>query len=34
LEEGALLELADHLICQGVAQVVLESTSEYRRPFF
>lgn len=30
----SLLELADHLICQGVQRVVLESTSDYWRPFY
>jgi transposase len=30
----ALLELADHLVCQGIERVVLESTSDYWRPFY
>jgi hypothetical protein len=30
----SLSELADHLICQGVERVVLESTSDYWRGFF
>ena len=30
----SLLELADHLVCQGVERVVLESTSDYWRAFF
>lgn len=30
---GALAELADHLVCQGIERVVLESTSDYWRPF-
>ncbi|HWR47542.1 MAG TPA: IS110 family transposase [Pseudonocardiaceae bacterium] len=30
----ALVELADHLRCQGIQRVVLESTSEYWRPFY
>jgi transposase len=30
----SLLELADHLVCQGVQRVVLESTSDYWRPFY
>jgi transposase len=30
----AILELADHLICQGIQRVVLESTSDYWRPFY
>ena len=28
-DTAALLELADHLICQSVERVVLESTSDY-----
>jgi transposase len=31
---AALAELADHLVCQGIERVVLESTSDYWRPFF
>ncbi len=31
---GAILELADHLICQGVTRVVMEATSTYWKPFF
>jgi transposase len=30
----ALVELADHLRCQGIGRVVLESTSDYWRPFY
>lgn len=30
---AAILELADHLICQGIELVVMESTSDYWRPF-
>src|SRR4051794_27248276 len=30
----ALLELADHLRCQGIERIVVESTSDYWRPFF
>lgn len=30
----ALLELADHLRCQSIQRIVLESTSDYWRPFF
>jgi transposase len=30
----ALLELADHLRCQGIQRVILESTSDYWRPFY
>jgi transposase len=30
----ALVELADHLRCQGIQRVVLESTSDYWRPFY
>ncbi|MER5915600.1 IS110 family transposase [Streptomyces sp. NPDC001982] len=31
---AAILELADHLVCQGIELVVMESTSDYWRPFF
>ncbi|MCZ0973092.1 IS110 family transposase [Streptomyces albulus] len=31
---GAVLELADHLICQGITRVVMEATSTYWKPFF
>jgi transposase len=31
---GAILDLADHLICQGVTRVVMEATSTYWKPFF
>ncbi|MEU1409713.1 IS110 family transposase [Streptomyces sp. NPDC005728] len=31
---GAILELADHLICQGITRVVMEATSTYWKPFF
>lgn len=31
---GAILDLADHLICQGITRVVMESTSTYWKPFF
>jgi transposase len=31
---AALVELGDHLRCQGVQRVVLESTSDYWRPFY
>ena len=31
---NAIVELADHLVCQGVERVVVESTSDYWRPFF
>lgn len=31
---GAILELADHLICQGVTRVVMEATSTYWKPYF
>lgn len=31
---GAILELADHLVCQGIELVVMESTSDYWRPFY
>ena len=30
----ALVELADYLACQGIERVVLESTSDYWRPFY
>src|SRR5690349_1240331 len=30
----AVLELADHLVCQGVQRVVLESTGDYWRSFY
>ena len=30
----ALVELGDHLRCQGIGRVVLESTSDYWRPFY
>jgi transposase len=30
---GAIIELGDHLRCQGVERVVVESTSDYWRPF-
>ena len=30
----ALVELADHLRCQGTQRVILESTSDYWRPFY
>jgi transposase len=30
----ALVELADHLRCEGIQRVVLESTSDYWRPFY
>jgi transposase len=30
---SAILELADHLVCQGVDLVVMESTSVYWKPF-
>jgi hypothetical protein len=29
----SLLELADHLVCQGIQRVVIESTSDYWRAF-
>ncbi len=29
----ALLELADHLVAQGIERTILESTSDYWRPF-
>jgi transposase len=31
---GAIMELADHLVCQGAQLVVMESTSDYWRPYF
>jgi transposase len=31
---AAIVELGDHLRCQGVQRVVLESTSDYWRPFY
>lgn len=31
---GALSELAEHLVAEGIQRVVLESTSDYWRPFF
>ncbi|MEU1276352.1 IS110 family transposase [Streptomyces sp. NPDC005799] len=31
---GTILDLADHLICQGVTRVVMEATSTYWKPFF
>src|SRR5258708_16378117 len=31
---NAIVELADHLVCQGIERVVVESTSDYWRPFF
>ena len=31
---NAIIELADHLVCQGIERVVVESTSDYWRPFF
>ncbi len=31
---GAILDLADHLVCQGVTRVVMEATSTYWKPFF
>ena len=33
-DTGSLLELADHLVCQGIERTVLESTSDYWRPFY
>ena len=33
-DHRALVELADHLRCQGIQRVVLESTSDYWRPFY
>ncbi len=32
--EGDLAELAHHLSAEGIERVVLESTSDYWRPFF
>lgn len=31
---GAILDLADHLVCQGVTRVVMEATSTYGKPYF
>jgi transposase len=31
---GAILDLADHLVCQGVTRVVMEATSTYWKPWF
>lgn len=31
---GSIIELSDHLACQGIERVVIESTSDYWRPFF
>jgi transposase len=31
---GAVVELADHLVCQGIERVVLEATSDYWRIWF
>src|SRR4051812_24935797 len=31
---GSIVELADHLACQGIERIVIESTSDYWRPFF
>ena len=31
---NAIMDLADHLVCAGIERVVLESTSDYWRPFF
>jgi hypothetical protein len=31
---NAIIELADHLVCQSIERVVVESTSDYWRPFF
>jgi transposase len=31
---NAITELADHLVCQGIERIVLESTSDYWRPWF
>ena len=33
-DTDALLELADHLVCDGIERAVLESTSDYWRPFY
>jgi len=30
----SIIELADHLACQGIERVVLESTADYWRPFY
>jgi transposase len=30
---NAILELADQLVCEGIQRVVVESTSDYWRPF-
>jgi hypothetical protein len=30
---GAILDMADHLIRQGVTRVVMEATGAYRKPF-
>ena len=30
----SIIELSDHLACQGIERVVIESTSDYWRPFF
>jgi transposase len=30
----SIIELADHLACQGIQRIVVESTSDYWRPFF
>lgn len=30
----SIIELADHLACEGIERIVLESTSDYWRPFF
>jgi transposase len=31
---NAIIDLSDHLVCQGIERVVVESTSDYWRPFF
>jgi transposase len=31
---NAIIELGDHLMCQGIEKVTLESTSDYWRPFY
>ncbi len=31
---NAIIDLADHLVCAGIERVVVESTSDYWRPFF
>src|SRR5258708_19760402 len=31
---SAIVELADHLVCQGIERVVVQTTSDYCRPFF